>query len=254
MKQILQNLQDGRTTVEDVPAPLCQSGHVRIATMVSLVSAGTERTLVDFARGSLASKALQQPQRVRDAIQKARTDGVIATVDAIRSKLDQPMTSGYCNVGRVLEAGRGVDGFAVGDRVVSNGKHAEVVVVPRTLCVRIPDTVSDDNAAFAVLGSIALQGMRLAQATLGECFVVTGLGLVGLLAVQMLRANGCRVLGIDTNPKRLELARRFGAETVDLAQGEDPLAKAAAFSRGRGVDAVLLALSSKSSEPVAQAA
>ncbi|HEX4303174.1 MAG TPA: bi-domain-containing oxidoreductase [Rhizomicrobium sp.] len=254
MKQILQDLRGGKTLIEDVPAPHARPQHLQIATSVSVISAGTERTLVDFARGSLISKALQQPERVLDAIQKVRTDGLASTYEAVRSKLDQPTAVGYCNVGRVLEVGAGVQGFKAGDRVVSNGKHAEIVVVPWTLCARIPDGVDDENAAFAILGAIALQGMRLAGPTLGEAFVVTGLGLVGLLAVQMLRANGCRVLGIDTDPARLELARQFGAETVDLSKGEDPLLKAAAFSRGRGVDGVLLALSAKSSEPLSQAA
>ncbi len=254
MKQILQNLSDGRTSVEDVPAPLCRPGQLRIATSVSLVSAGTERMLVDFARGSLIAKARQQPDKVRQAIEKARTDGIASTVEAIRSKLDEPMPLGYCNVGRVLEAGAGVEEFAAGDRVVSNGRHAEVVVAPWTLCARIPEAVQDEAAAFTVIGAVALEGVRLAAPTIGETFVVTGLGLIGLMAVQILRANGCTVLGIDSDPARLELARGFGAETVELAKGEDPLARAAALTRGRGVDGVILTLSSKSSEPVSQAA
>jgi len=254
MKQVLQDLQHGGTLIEDVPAPLCRPGHLRIATSVTLLSAGTERALVDFARGSWLSKARQQPDRVREVIQKARVDGLIATTEAIRSKLDQPMAVGYCNVGRVLDAGAGADGFSPGDRVVSNGRHAEVVVVGKNLCAHIPDSVDDESAAFAVLSTIALQGIRLAAPSLGERFVVTGLGLIGLIAVQLLRANGCRVLGIDSDPARTALARAFGAETVDLSNGEDPLALANAFSQGRGVDGVLLTLSSKNNEPVAQAA
>lgn len=254
MKQVLQDLRGGETLVVETPAPLCRPGCLRIGSTVSLVSAGTERTLVDFARGSLIAKARQQPQRVREVLQKARTDGVAATLEAVRSKLDQPMTMGYCNVGRVLEVGAGVGGFRVGDRVVSNGAHAEVVVAPANLCARIDEAVDDEAAAFAVLGAIALQGVRLAEPTLGEAFVVTGLGLVGLLAVQMLLASGCRVLGIDTDPARLALASGLGAQTADLSKGEDVLAKAQAFSRGRGVDGVLLTLSSDSDRPVAEAA
>lgn len=254
MRQILQDLKSGRTLIETVPAPVTRAGALRIATSVSLVSAGTERMLVDFARGSLLSKARQQPEKVQQALQKVRTDGLAATVEAIRSKLDQPMALGYCNVGRIVEAGKGVDEFRVGDRVISNGKHAEIVVVPKTLCARIPDTVDDDTAAFTVIGAIALQGIRLVAPTLGEGIVVTGLGLIGLIAVQLLRANGCRVLGIDSDPMRLELARGFGAEVVDLASGENPIERARAFSRGLGVDAVLLTASTKSSEPVSQAA
>jgi predicted dehydrogenase/threonine dehydrogenase-like Zn-dependent dehydrogenase len=254
MKQVLQDLSGGRTLVEEVPAPLCRAGTLRIATSATLISAGTERMLVDFARGNLLSKALQQPEKVRQTLQKIGTDGLGSTLEAVRSKLGQPVALGYCNVGRVLEVGAGVQGFAPGDRVVSNGEHAEVVVVPKNLCARVPDEVDDESAAFAVLGAIALQGVRLAAPTLGEAFVVTGLGLVGLMAVQMLRANGCRVLGIDSDPERLALARGFGAETVDLGRGEDPLGRAAVFARGRGVDGVLLTLSTKSSEPVSQAA
>ena len=254
MKQVLQDLEGGKTLVEEAPAPLCRPGCLRIASAVTLISAGTERVLVDFARGSLISKAMQQPERVREAIQKVRTDGLATTVDAIRSKLDQPALLGYCNVGRALEVGAGVEGFAAGDRVVSNGRHAEIVVVPKNLCARIPDGVDDESAVFAVIGAIALQGVRLAAPSLGETFVVTGLGLIGLLAVQLLRANGCAVVGVDSDPQRLDLARQFGAETVDLSKGEDPLARANAISRGRGVDGVLLTLSSKSSDPVSQAA
>lgn len=254
MKQVLQDLNGGQTLVAETPAPLCRPACLRIAASVSLVSAGTERTLVEFARGSLISKARQQPEKVRETLQKLRTDGLAATVEAVRSKLDQPMTVGYSNVGRVLDVGPGVTGFQPGDRVVSNGKHAEIVVAPANLCARIDDAVDDESAAFTVLGAIALQGVRLAEPTLGEAFVVTGLGLVGLLAVQMLRASGCRVLGVDSDPARLDLARRFGAETVDLSKGEDVLARAAGFSRGRGVDGVLLALSSASDQPVADAA
>ena len=254
MKQILQHLGSGRTTVEDVPRPAVAPGALLIRTSASLISAGTERMLVDFGRGSLIDKVRQQPDKVAQVLDKMRTDGVAATLDAVRSKLDQPIALGYCNVGTVTEVGAGVEGFAVGDRVVSNGKHAELVVVPRNLCARVPDGVDDERAAFTVLGAIALQGVRLAQPTLGESVAVIGLGLIGLMAVQILRANGCRVLGLDLDASRLELARRFGAQTVDLGKGEDALAAAAAISRGRGIDAVLLTASTKSSEPVAQAA
>lgn len=253
MKQVLQDLKSGRTIVADVPAPKVRPGTVRIATEVSLVSAGTERMLVDFARGSLVSKARQQPERVRQALQKVVTDGLVTTVEAIRAKLDQPLPLGYCNVGRVIEVGAGVRDLEVGDRVVSNGHHAEVVVAPQNLVARAPAGVGADQAAFTVLGAIALQGVRLARPTLGESFVVMGLGLIGLMTVQILRANGCRVLGIDPNPARLELARGFGAETFDPSAG-DAVAAAEAFARGRGADGVLLTLSTTSSDPVAQAA
>ncbi len=187
-------------------------------------------------------------------LDKIRTDGLSTTLEAVKSKLDQPLALGYCNVGEIAELGRGVEGLAVGDRVVSNGKHAEIVCVPKNLCAKIPDGVSDEAASFTVLAAIGLQGIRLVQPTMGECVVVTGLGLIGLLTVQMLRAQGCRVLGIDLDPARLELARQFGAETVSPGAGEDVLAAAQAFSRGRGVDAVIITASTKSNEPVRQAA
>ena len=254
MKQVLQSLENGVTTVADVPAARAGSGQLLIRTSTSLVSAGTERMLVEFGRGNFVDKARQQPDKVRQVIQKMGTDGVAATVDAVRSKLNQPLAPGYCNVGRVVEIGPAVRGFSIGDRVASNGKHAEVVAVSQNLCARIPDGVDDDSAAFTVLGAIALQGVRLAEVTIGECVIVTGLGLIGLVTVQILRANGCRVLGIDMNPSRLAMARTFGAETIDLSKGEDAVAAAMEFSRGRGVDAVLLTASTPSSEPVSQAA
>jgi predicted dehydrogenase len=254
MQQVLQNLRDGSTEVADVPAPALRRGHLLIRSHITLVSAGTERMLVEFGKANMLQKARQQPDKVRMVLEKIRTDGLATTLDAVRSKLDQPLALGYCNVGTVIGVGPGVSGFEIGDRVASNGKHAEVVAVPVNLCAKIPDNVGDEAAAFTVLGAIALQGIRLVQPTLGETVVVTGLGLIGLITVQLLRAHGCRVLGIDYDPAKLAIAREYGAETVDLSKSEDPLAAAAAFSRGRGVDAVLITASTKSNEPVAQAA
>ena len=168
-----------------------------IATSKSLVSAGTERMLVDFGKANLLAKARQQPDKVKMVLDKIRTDGLGPTIETVRNKLDQPIPLGYCNVGSVLEVGAGLAGFKVGDRVASNGQHAEVVRVPGNLCALVPDKVSDEATAFTVIGAIALQGIRLVQPTLGETVVVTGLGLVGLMTVQLLRAQGCRVLGID---------------------------------------------------------
>ena len=254
MRQILQNLSDGSTAVAEVPCPRVGAGTVLIETEYSLVSAGTERMLVDFGKAHLIDKARQQPDKVRMVLEKVRTDGLAPTLEAVRNKLDQPLAMGYCNVGVVKALGVGVAGFAVGDRVASNGKHAEMVVVPANLCARVPDGVPSEQAAFTVLGAIALQGIRLVQPTLGEAVVVTGLGLIGLMTVQLLRAHGCRVLGIDLDPAKLGLARQFGAEVVDLSADEDPVAAAARFSRGRGVDAVIVTASTKSSEPMHQAA
>lgn len=254
MKQILQNLRTGAIEVADVPCPRAGGGQLLIQTTTTLISAGTERMLLDFGRANPIEKARQQPDKVRMVLEKVRTDGLMTTVDAVRNKLDQPLPLGYCNVGRLIETGRGVEGFAPGDRIASNGKHAEVVSVPVNLCARIPDGVSDESAAFTVIAAIALQGIRLAQPTLGEAVVVTGLGLIGQIAVQLLRAHGCRVLGIDRDPARLALAKPYCAEVVDLSAGGDPVAAAQRFSRGRGVDAVIVTASTKSSEPMHQAA
>ncbi len=254
MKQILQDLSSGRTFLKEAPAPSVSSGSIIIGTQKSLISAGTERMLVDFGRASILQKAKQQPEKVRQVIEKARTDGIATTIDAVRSKLNQPIPLGYCNVGIIRETGSGVSGFREGDRVVSNGPHADVVRVPQNLCARVPDEVDDESAAFAVVASIGLQGIRLAQPTLGESFVVTGVGHIGLLTVQFLTAHGCRVLAIDYDENKLILAREFGAETCNPSKGEDPLAAGMSFSRGQGVDGVIIAASTKSSDPVAQAA
>ena len=254
MKQILQSLTTGSTEVVRLPTPQVQAGKLLVRTSRTLVSVGTERMLVEFGQANLLDKARKQPDKVRQVIDKARTDGIVTTLDAVRTKLDQPLQLGYCNVGTVIAVGKGIQGFAVGDRVVSNGPHAEVVSVPSNLCARIPDGVTDEAAAFTVVASIGLQGIRLSQPTLGECFVVTGLGLIGLLTAQLLQAQGCRVLGIDFAADKLALAQGFGIETVNLAAGEDPLAAAAAFSRNNGVDGVIITASTSSSEPVHQAA
>jgi predicted dehydrogenase/threonine dehydrogenase-like Zn-dependent dehydrogenase len=226
---------------------------VLIQTSRSLISAGTERMLVEFSQGNLLKKARSQPEKVRQVLDKVRTDGLMPTLDAVRSKLDQPLPLGYCNAGVVVEVSQGVSGFAIGDRVASNGPHAELVCVPKNLCALIPDKVGDEGAAFTVLAAVGLQGIRLAQPSLGESVVVIGLGLIGLLTVQMLLANGCRVLGLDFDGPKLELARGFGAQTVPI-NTNDPVEAALAFSEARGVDVVLITASTKSSEPVRQAA
>jgi predicted dehydrogenase len=254
MLQILQSLKTGTTEVASVPAARLTSGSLLIRTKTTLVSAGTERMLVDFGKASYLDKARQQPDKVKQVLDKIRTDGLLPTLEAVFNKLDQPLPLGYCNVGRVMDVGSSVDGFSIGDRVVSNGRHAEVVAVPKNLCARIPDSVSDEEASFTVIASIGLQGIRLIQPTLGETVVVTGLGLIGLTTVQLLRAHGCKVIGIDFDPSKLAIARSFGAETVDLSIGEDPVTKAATLTKHRGVDAVIITASTKSNEPVHQAA
>jgi predicted dehydrogenase/threonine dehydrogenase-like Zn-dependent dehydrogenase len=254
VKQVLQHLRTGQIEVADVPCPVVQPGHLLIQTTCSLISAGTERMLVEFGRAGLIAKARAQPEKVRQVLNKIRTDGLLPTLEVVFSRLDEPLPLGYCNVGVVIAAGADVTGFNAGDRVVSNGQHAEMVCVPKNLCARIDPEIDDEHATFTVLGAIGLQGVRLFAPTLGESVVVTGLGLIGLIAVQLLLANGCRVLGIDLDPRRLELARQFGAQTVDVPGGADPIAAALAFSNGHGADGVLITAATKSNEPMRQAA
>ena len=254
MKQIVQKLDNGVTAIVEAPTPKVARGTLLIQTTRSLISTGTERMLVDFGKSSLVAKARQQPDRVLDVIAKMRTDGIGATVDAVRSKLGQPIPLGYCNVGIVKEVGESVVGFRSGDRVTSNGPHADMVRVPANLCAKIPDCVTDDAAAFTVLASIGLQGIRLARPTLGERFAVIGAGLIGLLTIQLLRANGCRVLAIDLDDAKLELAKKFGADICNPTRGENAIAEGLALSHGQGVDGVIITASTKSNDPVSQAA
>jgi len=252
LKQILQSLANGETSLENVPCPKPKRGHILIKSQRSLISAGTEKMLVDFGKAGWVNKARSQPDKVIEVLNKVKNEGLSATYDAVRSKLDQSLPLGYCNVGSVLD---GSDtGISPGTRVVSNGNHAEVVRVPKNLVAVIPSNVDDETAAFTVIGAIAMQGIRLVKPSIGETVVVTGLGLIGLMAVQILRTNGCRVIGIDFDKAKCALAREFGAEVVNLAEGQDAIAVADGFTRGRGVDAVLITATSKSNNVVHQAA
>lgn len=253
MKQILQSLKTGTTEIVEVPSPQIKPGHLLIHTTQSLISPGTERMLVDFGKASLLDKARQQPDKLQMVFDKIKTDGFLSTFDAVRAKLDQKIAMGYCNVGIVTAVGEECEGFTIGDRVVSNGAHAEVVCVPKNLCCKIPHDITDEKASFTVLGAIALQGVRLADPTLGEAFAVIGLGLIGLLAVQILRANGCRVLAIDIDPEKLDLAAQFGAKAINPAE-QDVLSCADEFSRYRGIDGALITAATQSNEPIHQAA
>ena len=253
MRQIIQSLKSGLTQVTEIPVPKPAIKSLLIKTSKTLISSGTERMLIEFGRAGLIKKASQQPEKVKLVIEKILTDGLKPTIDAVFNKLDQPLPLGYCNVGIVHEVGRDAKNFNKGDRVVSNGKHAEVVNVPVNLCAKVPDTVSNEEASFTVLGAVALQGIRLAKPTLGEAVAVVGLGLVGLMTVQLLKANGCRVLGLDFDQDKLLIAKEFGAETVDLNK-DNLLSVTDSFSRGRGIDAVIITASTTSNEPIQQAA
>ena len=254
MKQVLQSLSTGNTLLPDVPTPALPHGHLLIRTTCSLVSAGTERMLVEFGKAGWIDKARQQPDKVQQVIAKARTDGLLTTLDAVQSKLDQPLPLGYCNVGTVAAVGPGVVGFKKGDRVASNGSHAELVAVPQHLCAQIPVEVSDESASFTVLSAIGLQGIRLAEPSLGETVVVSGLGIIGLLTAQLLLAHGCHVLGLDPDSSKCLLAEELGVKTLKLSSAVDPVAWCLEQTGGIGVDAVLITAATSSSEPVHVAA
>ncbi len=254
MKQIVQCLRDGETQLWEVPCPSTGKNEIRIQSVCSLVSLGTEKMLIDFGRSGWISKAKQQPEKVRQVFDKIKTDGISATLRAVSSKLDTEIPLGYSNVGRVVKIPDAMTGLVPGDLVVSNGPHAEVVSIPRNLVARIPDVVKPEQAVFTVVGSIGLQGIRLLSPSIGEVVAVTGLGLIGLLAVQILRAQGCTVIGIDLDPQKCRLAESFGATAVDLSGGGDPIGVAKQLSNGKGVDGVLITASTRSNQPIHQAA
>lgn len=252
MKQIIQNLKNGGTILEEVPVPQVKAGYVLIRTSCTLVSLGTERMLVEFGKANLIDKARQQPDKVKQVLDKMKTDGLMPTLEAVFNKLGQPLPLGYCNVGRVIEVGRGVTEFHVGDRVASNGNHAEFVCVPKNLCAKIPDNVSDNEAAFTVIGSIALQGIRNLNPQLGETIVVTGLGLIGLVAAQLLKANGCRVIGSDFDPIKVALAKKIGIMAVNPAKDGDIVQIVEEATSGNGADGVLITASAKTDDIIHQ--
>lgn len=253
MKQVIQSYRTGELKVADIPAPGVEPGSVLVLTSASLVSYGTEKMVMDLAKKSLIGKARDRPDLVKKAIQRIGRDGIAATVSAMRSKLDQPIPLGYSSVGTVVAVGDGVVGIDVGARVACAGakvaNHAEVNLVPQNLCALVPGEVPDEVAAFVTVGAIALQGIRIAGVALGEVYAVIGLGLIGQITVQLVKAAGGRVLGIDLDPAKVELARRLGADGAVL-RSEDVAARAAALTAGRGVDGVLITAATPSNDPV----
>ena len=252
--QIIQNMKTGETILERVPVPACGSSSVLIRSSVSLVSLGTEKMLVDFGKGSFLQKAKQQPDKVKEVIAKVMTDGLVPTIAAVKNKLEQPIPLGYCNVGIVIEVGRDVTEFKVGDRVASNGPHAEYVSVPKNLVVKIPEGVSDEQAAFTVIGSIGLQGIRLVNPTLGEIVVVVGLGLIGLITAQLLKANGCNVIGFDFDQSKVDLANSYGIDAVNPGKGVKQVEYVQEKTNQIGCDAVIITASNPSNEIISQSA
>ena len=243
MQQIIQDLKSGATILEEVPVPQVKSSYVLIKTTRSLVSLGTERMLVEFGKANLIDKARQQPDKVKQTLDKLKTDGIMPTLEAVFNKLGQPLPLGYCNVGKVVAVGRGVTEFQVGDRVASNGNHAEYVCVPKNLVAKIPDNVTDEEAAFTVIGSIGLEGIRLLKPELGETIVVVGLGLIGLIVCQLLRANGCRVVGVEFDQAKLDLATKWGVIPVNPAKGDDQVKLVEELTNSVGADGVIITAS-----------
>ncbi|WP_299215902.1 bi-domain-containing oxidoreductase [uncultured Dokdonia sp.] len=254
MKQIIQSFKTGATILEEVPAPQVKNGQVLIRTTKSLVSLGTERMLVEFGKSNLISKARQQPDKVKQVLDKIKTEGLMPTLEAVFNKLGEPLPLGYCNVGVVEAVGQGVSEFKVGDRVASNGSHAEFVSVPKNLVALIPEGVSDEEASFTVIGSIGLQGIRLCNPTIGETIVVTGMGLIGLMTAQLLRANGCKVIGIDFDQSKLDMAKQWGIETINPGKGDDPVKSVLELTDNIGADGVIITASTKTNDVIAQAA
>ncbi|MCY4372818.1 MAG: bi-domain-containing oxidoreductase [Spirochaetaceae bacterium] len=255
MRQVLQSQRKGELRLADVPVPACGPGGVLVRTRSSVISAGTEKMLLDLGKKSLLGKARARPDLVRKAVDTVRARGLRATAEQVFAKLDEPVPLGYSASGEVVEAGRSAAGMQPGDRVAIAGagyaSHAEFNFVPRNLCARIPEGVSYADAAFATVGAIALQGVRQAQPLIGERVVVIGLGLIGLLTVQILKANGCAVLGVDPDEERAALAATLGA---DMAVSSDGGTACAAFTAGHGADAVIIAAATPSSQPIEQAA
>ena len=251
MRQVVQEIRSGKTTVRTIPDPIAAPGQVLVGTVASLVSAGTERYVVDLAKKSLIGKARARPDQVRRVLEKVRQEGLASTATQVLAKLDEPMPLGYSSAGVVLECGRGVQEFKPGDRVACAGPHAGIVSVSRNLCARIPEGVTFEQAAYTSVAAIGLEGIRLAKVSLGERVLVIGLGLIGQICVCLLKAQGCRVFGTDVDPKKLELARLLGADAVGLGS---PIAPVKAFSDQFGVDAVVITAATPSNEPIEFAA
>ena len=251
MKQLVQNMRNGITGVVDIPVPKVRPGTALVKTAVSLVSTGTERMIAEFAEKSLLGKARSRPDLVRQVLDKTRRDGIVTTVETVFNRLDQSMYLGYSSAGTILELGEDMVGFQIGDRVSCAGSghavHAEYAVIPKKLLTKIPDSVDLESAAFTTVGSIALHGFRLAEPQIGDRVAVVGLGLLGLLSVQIAKAAGCKVFGIDLDPQRVELCKRSG---IEASIREDSLVDGLSFTDGEGFDIILICADSRSNDPV----
>src|SRR5256714_1155930 len=257
MKQVLQNRKTGRPFVGEVPVPALQKGRVLVRTVASLISAGTERAAVELVSKGLVQEARQRPDLVKAVVTKVKNEGLLNTFASVRDKMAASQALGYSAAGIVSAVAEDVTEFQIGDRVACAGvgfaSHAEVLSVPKNLCVHLPESVSFESGAYGTLGAIALQGVRLAEPTLGESVVVIGLGLVGQLTVQLLKANGCRVFGLDLDPLRVSLALEMGADKAQLSN-EGAAKEIETWTRGHGADAVLITAATDSNQPIELAA
>ena len=254
MKQIIQNLDNGEMSLVDLPCPIPSGNELLIRSNLSLLSNGTERMLLEFGKAGYLSKARQQPEKVKQVVDKIKADGALATYRSVKHKLGQPIPMGYSNVGSVSEIGAGVLGFSKGERLVSNGFHSEFVCVSKNLVAKVPDGVSDEEAVFTVPGAIAMQGVRLTEPVIGETIAVFGLGLIGQLLVQILLANGCRVIGFDIDSNRVRLAKSFGAAAYKLSRDKAPVPEVMSHTSGVGVDASIIATATTSNKVISHAA
>lgn len=252
MLQIIQYQKNGEITIEDLPDLTCPPNGILVKNYYSLISAGTERTSVETAQASIIGKAKSRPDLVRQVIDNIKKEGLLATYEKVMNRLDNYKELGYSSAGVVIESK--VSEFNVGDKVACAGYayHSELVAIPKNLAVKVPDKVNLDEAAFTTLGAIALQGVRQAKINLGETVVVIGLGLIGLITVQLLKANGCKVIGLDINDRNFELAKEFGCSEC-LIFNDDSVKIIESITNGNGVDATIITASTKSSEPLEKA-
>jgi len=250
MKQVFQDLKNGESLIKNIPAPSINKNQVLVKSICSLISSGTENMLVSFGKASPLGKAMQQPEKVKDVINKISSDGILETIDAVKNKIEQPLPLGYSNVGVIIKVGEGVKNFKVGDRIASNGPHAEIFAVNQNLCALIPVNVSNESAVFTVIASIGLQGIRLANPSFGETFLVSGLGLIGLLTAQLLLSQGCKVLGVDPDEERCSLARSYGINALNISQSIDQVSWCFNETGNIGIDGAIITAATNSSEPI----
>ena len=254
MKQVFQDIKNGKTIIENIPYPFLKDNEIIVKSLCSLISPGTERMLAAFGKANLIDKAKQQPEKVKDVLNKISTDGLLETFEAINHKLEEPIPLGYSNVGEILEIGSKVKNLKVGDRVASNGPHAEVFSVNQNLCSLVPDDVLDEEAVFTAIASVALQSIRLAKPNFGENFLVSGLGLIGLITAQILIANGCEVFGVDVDEDKCLMAKTFGVKTLNISQNDNQVEWCLKNTSDIGIDGAIITASSDSNLPINMAA